>query len=86
MDCPGGFERYFQSRTTLNPRLEAIHGAYEKLPVTAISEVSPLMTPAALKSYSLKDLTQLAKQGGVRGWQSMRKDQLVNALLSAAKL
>jgi hypothetical protein len=43
------------------------------------------MTPAALKSYSLKDLTQMAKQGGVRGWQSMRKDQLVKALLSAAK-
>jgi hypothetical protein len=43
------------------------------------------MTPAALKSYSLKDLTQLAKQGGVRGWHSMRKDQLVKALLAAAK-
>ncbi len=43
------------------------------------------MTPAALKSYSHKDLAQLAKQGGVRGWHSMRKDQLVQALLSAAK-
>ena len=43
------------------------------------------MTPAALKSYSLKDLSQLARQGGVRGWHSMRKDQLVKALLAAAK-
>ena len=43
------------------------------------------MTPAALKSYSLKDLSQMAKRGGVRGWHSMRKDQLVKALLAAAK-
>ncbi|MBI3836302.1 MAG: DUF4912 domain-containing protein [Planctomycetia bacterium] len=43
------------------------------------------MTPAALKSYSHKDLAQMAKQGGVRGWHSMRKDQLVKALLTAAK-
>ena len=42
------------------------------------------MTPAALKSYSHKDLAQMAKRGGVRGWHSMRKDQLVKALLSAA--
>ncbi len=41
------------------------------------------MTPAALKSYSHKDLAELAKQGGVRGWHSMRKDQLVKALLAA---
>jgi hypothetical protein len=27
----------------------------------------------------------MAKQGGVRGWQSMRKDQLVKALLTAAR-
>ncbi len=43
------------------------------------------MTPAALKSYSHKDLAQMAKQGGVRGWHSMRKDQLVKALLSTSK-
>jgi uncharacterized protein len=44
------------------------------------------MTPAALKSYSHKDLAQMAKQGGVRGWHSMRKDQLVKALLTTSKL
>jgi hypothetical protein len=43
------------------------------------------MTPAALKSQSHKDLAQMAKQGGVRGWHSMRKDQLVKALLTNAK-
>ena len=43
------------------------------------------MTPAALKSYSHKDLAQMAKQGGVRGWHSMRKDQLVKALLTTTK-
>jgi hypothetical protein len=43
------------------------------------------MTPAALKSQSHKDLAQMAKQGGVRGWHSMRKDQLVKALLSTTK-
>ena len=40
------------------------------------------MTPAALKSYSHKDLSLMAKQGGVLGWHSMRKDQLVKALLT----
>ncbi len=43
------------------------------------------MTPATLKSHSHKDLAQMAKQGGVRGWHSMRKDQLVQALVTAAK-
>ncbi len=43
------------------------------------------MTPAALSSYSHKDLAQMAKRGGVRGWHSMRKDQLVKALLATSK-
>lgn len=44
------------------------------------------MTTAALKALAHKDLAQLAKQGGVRGWHSMRKDQLIKALLSIARL
>src|SRR5206468_3702832 len=44
-----------------------------------------VMTPAALKSYSHKDLVQMAKQGGVRNWHTMRKDQLVKAIVSANK-
>ena len=43
------------------------------------------MTIASLKSFTQKDLAQMAKQGGVRGWHSMRKDQLVKALVNAAK-
>ena len=43
------------------------------------------MTPAALNSYTHKDLAQMAKRDGVRGWHSMRKDQLVKALLTAEK-
>ncbi len=43
------------------------------------------MTPASLKSYSQKDLAQMARQGGVRGWHAMRKDQLIKALLTAAR-
>src|SRR5580704_16951148 len=48
-------------------------------------EVDPLMTPATLQTISQKDLAQMAKQGGVRGWHSMRKDQLIRALVSAAR-
>jgi hypothetical protein len=43
------------------------------------------MTLAALKSCSHKDLVQMARQGGVRGWHQMRKEQLVKALLANAK-
>ena len=43
------------------------------------------MTATTLRSYTLKDLAQLAKRRGVDGWQSMRKDQLVRAILRAKK-
>ena len=43
------------------------------------------MTPASLQTYTQKDLAQMARQGGVRGWHSMRKDQLIRALLNAAR-
>ena len=45
----------------------------------------PLITPATLKSYTLKDLAELAKKSGVTGWQSMRKEQLVKALARVQK-
>jgi hypothetical protein len=43
------------------------------------------MTTASLKALAHKDLAQLARQGGVRGWHAMRKDQLITALLGVAK-
>jgi uncharacterized protein len=43
------------------------------------------MTATTLRSYTLKDLARLAKQRGVHGWHSMRKDQLVRAILRVKK-
>jgi hypothetical protein len=43
------------------------------------------MTLSTLQSYSCKDLAQMARLEGVAGWHSMRKDELVRALLKRAK-
>lgn len=43
------------------------------------------MTVAQLKSRTAKDLAQLAKRKGIAGWHSMRKDELVQALLRHSK-
>jgi hypothetical protein len=43
------------------------------------------MTADKLNSYTLKDLSNLARKRGVNGWHAMRKDQLVRALLKLAK-
>lgn len=43
------------------------------------------MTADSLNGYTMKDLAQMAKRRGVHGWHSMRKDQLVQALVRAAK-
>ncbi|MDX1964885.1 MAG: DUF4912 domain-containing protein [Pirellulales bacterium] len=44
------------------------------------------MTAATLKTQTLKDLTRLAQRAGVSGWNQMRKDELVKAILrSTAK-
>jgi hypothetical protein len=39
-----------------------------------------------LKSQSVKDLAAIAKRKGVAGWNSMRKEQLVKALVRRAKV
>ena len=44
-----------------------------------------MFTAASLKAHTSKDLAQMAKKKGVSGWHSMRKDQLVKALLKVAK-
>jgi hypothetical protein len=45
----------------------------------------PLITNASLKSSTVKDLTELAKSHGLAGWHSMKKDQLIRALLKHTK-
>lgn len=44
-----------------------------------------MVTADKLRSYTSKDLAQMAKSKGVPGWHSMRKDQLVRALVKLAK-
>ncbi len=44
-----------------------------------------MITAATLRSHTSKDLAQMAKTKGVPGWHSMRKEQLVKALLKQAK-
>ena len=43
------------------------------------------MTAATLRSFTCKDLGQMAKQEGVVGWHSMRKEELIKALVLAAR-
>jgi len=43
------------------------------------------MTTASLREKPVRDLARLAKQHGVSGWHSMRKDQLIRALVKKAK-
>ena len=44
-----------------------------------------MITAASLKQQTCKDLAQMAKKRGVQGWHSMRKEQLVRAILRTAK-
>jgi uncharacterized protein len=43
------------------------------------------MTASTLRSQSCKDLAQMARAMGLPGWHSMRKDELVRALVTHAK-
>ena len=44
-----------------------------------------MITTASLKTQSWKDLAEMAKNKGLSGWHSMRKDELVKALVRAAQ-
>lgn len=44
-----------------------------------------MITAATLRARTVKDLAAMAKKKGVPGWHSMRKEQLVRALLKASK-
>ena len=43
------------------------------------------MTAATLRSHTARDLAQMARQNGVAGWHSMRKEELVRALVKLAR-
>jgi hypothetical protein len=43
------------------------------------------MTAATLRSHTAKDLAQMARQHGVAGWHSMRKEELVHALIKHSR-
>src|SRR5262245_26701751 len=43
------------------------------------------MTASSLRNQSCKDLAQMARAVGLPGWHSMRKDELVRALVNHAK-
>ena len=44
-----------------------------------------MVTAASLKTCSLKDLAEMAKSRGIRGWHGMKKEELVRALLAEAR-
>ncbi|MBX3424755.1 MAG: DUF4912 domain-containing protein [Pirellulales bacterium] len=43
------------------------------------------MTTATLRAYTAKDLAQMARERGVTGWHSMRKEELIRALVQVAR-
>ena len=43
------------------------------------------MTDATLRSQTAKELAQIARQNGVVGWHSMRKEELINTLVRLAR-
>lgn len=43
------------------------------------------MTAATLRSLTAKDLAKMARERGVAGWHSMRKEELIGALVRIAK-
>ena len=42
------------------------------------------MTPEKLRSYTSKDLAQMARRAGIEGWHGMRKEQLISSLASVS--
>src|SRR5689334_19347233 len=43
------------------------------------------MTASSLRNQSCKELAQMARTAGLAGWHSMRKDELVKALVNHAR-
>lgn len=58
---------------------------FEPQAVSLAPLVSVSMTASTLRAYNCKDLAQMARLEGVSGWHAMRKDELVDALVKAAR-
>ncbi len=43
------------------------------------------MNPASLRNHKSKELAQMARQAGVAGWHSMRKEELITAIIKISK-
>src|SRR6476660_4772746 len=71
------------SRRTDRDRLRA--GCACALPPPHPRRLTSLITTTSLKTQSWKDLAEMAKSKGLSGWHSMRKDDLVKALVRAAQ-
>src|SRR5690349_23358619 len=56
-----------------------------KLPTSRLQGFLRPMTAATLRSLTAKDLAQMARERGVAGWHSMRKEELIGALVRIAK-
>jgi hypothetical protein len=74
-----GFERFGQSGTALkalnSPKVCA--GPLE----SNRPKVNSLITTASFNSRTTKELAEIARKKGIRGWHAMRKEQLVQALI-----
>lgn len=50
-----------------------------------LPEVKSVITVAELSLHTVKDLAEMAKKKGVRGWHAMRKQELIQALVEVAR-
>ncbi len=53
--------------------------------VLVLPEVASVITAAELTLHTVKDLAEMAKKKGISGWRSMRKQELIEALLNVAR-
>ena len=72
-------------RSILSGTIDTFRAGMNPAEFTEYAEVWPAMTAATLRSQTAKELAQMARQNGVAGWHSMRKEELINALVRLAR-
>ena len=80
---PKGKGRYFRVTDDASQLTDPQPGA--EASARGNPEVSPVITAAKLKTRTVKDLAAMAKRKRVPGWHSMRKGELVKALVKRAR-